>query len=137
MHKPVSFLRQVAILGYEALLILALLGVATLAFVGLFGDATHGMQRHFLQLFLWLIAALYFVTCWYRSGQTLAMKTWRVRLVRLDGAPLDIKTTLQRYVLASFSLIFFGAGFLWALIDREHCSLHDRLLGCRLIIEAK
>jgi uncharacterized RDD family membrane protein YckC len=133
----VSVLRQLAVFCYETLLMLALLGFATLPFVLLTGDATHGIYRHLLQVYLWLIASIYFISCWYRSGQTLAMKTWRVRLMRLDGGQLDMKTSLQRYALASFSLLFFGVGFLWALVDREHCSLHDRLLGCRLVYEPK
>ena len=60
------------------------------------------------------------------------MKTWRVQLVRVDGSQATLAALIQRYVLASVGLIFFAAGFIWAWIDREHCSLHDRLLGFRL-----
>jgi hypothetical protein len=36
-------------------------------------------------------------------------------------------------VIASFSLMFFGLGFVWALFDREGLYLHDRLTGGNLV----
>lgn len=130
--KRPGLLRQMAVFLYDGLLILALLGFATFIFVWLFGDATQGWTHLALQIELWLVAGVYFVYSWYRSGQTLAMKTWRVQLVRVDGSQATLAALIQRYVLASVGLIFFAAGFIWAWIDREHCSLHDRLLGFRL-----
>ena len=132
MNQRPTFLRQLAIFFCDGLLMLALLGFATFIFLLFFGDATTGFLHFLLQLFLWFVAGGYFIYSWYQSGQTLAMKTWRVRLITVDGIKPNISKLMQRYILASFSLLFFCAGFIWAWIDREHCSLHDRLLGFRL-----
>jgi uncharacterized RDD family membrane protein YckC len=78
MQPAPSILRQLAIMLYDALLMLALLGFATFLFILLFGDATQGWPHIALQLFLWIVAGVYFVYSWSRTGQTLAMKTWRV-----------------------------------------------------------
>jgi uncharacterized RDD family membrane protein YckC len=69
----------------------------------------------------------YFVFCWTKAGQTLAMKTWRVQLIKSNGTLLDFKLAGLRYVLASLSLGFFGVGFIWAIFDREGFFLLDRL----------
>jgi uncharacterized RDD family membrane protein YckC len=42
----------------------------------------------------------YFVYFWSRSGQTLPMKTWHIRVLRLDGQPLSVGQALLRYVLS-------------------------------------
>jgi uncharacterized RDD family membrane protein YckC len=91
------------------------------------------VQRHVFQLYLFLVLGGYFVFFWCRSGQTLAMKTWRVRLVMADGSPLKPARAALRYALAWLSFSALLLGFLWALIDRDRQFLHDRLLGTRLV----
>ena len=75
------------------------------------------------------VAAAYFVWQWRRGGQTLAMKTWRLRLVTRDGAPLTLRHAASRFVFAVPGALLLGRGFLWALVDREGQFLHDRLAG--------
>ena len=127
-------LRLSASLFYEALLALALLFVATYLFVVLVGGATHPPLRFILQIYLWCVAGLYFSWCWSR-GRTLAMQAWKITLVDSKGNLLSMRQALQRYVLATAGLLLFGIGFWWALIDREHCFLHDRLMGSRLVLQ--
>jgi uncharacterized RDD family membrane protein YckC len=77
----------------------------------------------------------YFLWLWRRNGQTLAMQTWRIRLVAADGTePIGYGRALLRYTLAWFSLLFYGAGLIWALFDRDRQFLHDRLAGTRLVL---
>ena len=38
--------------------------------------------------------------CWARSGQTLPMKTWRIRLVGRDGGAITVTTGAKRYLFA-------------------------------------
>jgi len=72
------------------------------------------------------------VFCWVRSGQTLPMKTWRIRLVTEQGKPLAVGRAFQRYLLAVPSVLS-GIGVLWALVDRDRQFLHDRLAGTRIV----
>jgi uncharacterized RDD family membrane protein YckC len=118
---------------YELLLLLALWMLCTWIFVRLFGDATGGHKRYVLQSFLWLITGVYFVWCWRKTGQTLATKTWRIKLVNEQNTILGTQQAFIRYALASASLLACGAGFFWALFDKDGLFLHDRLLKTRLI----
>ena len=123
-----------ACLIYDALVVIALSFACAWAFLWLVGDATHGIKRYALQLFLCLSVGTYFVWCWLKSGQTLAMQTWQLKLVNQDAQLLSVKVAVARYILACVSLMLFGLGFLWAIIDRDHLFLHDRLLQTRIIV---
>ena len=118
---------------YELLLLIALWMLCTWIFVSLLGDATHGNKRYFLQLFLWLVTGAYFVWCWHKSGQTLATKTWKIKLVNKQNTTLSIKQCCIRYALASASILACGLGYIWALLDKDSLFLHDRLLKTRFI----
>lgn len=56
-------------------------------------------NRHALQAFLFVIFGIYFVWFWSK-GQTLAMKTWNIRLVGTDGKSVTQGRALGRYVLS-------------------------------------
>ena len=133
MIQNATRLRLFAACVYELLLLLALWMLCTWIFVRLFGDATHGNKRYFLQLFLWLVTGAYFVWCWTKTGQTLATKTWKIKLVNQQNSTLSIKQAMIRYALASASVLACGLGFIWALVDKNGLFLHDRLLKTRFI----
>ncbi|HET9463790.1 MAG TPA: RDD family protein [Thiobacillus sp.] len=130
---PAPFLVRIAAMVYESLLVTAVVFVAALPFLYLVGTAERGWLRHVFQLYLLAILFAYFSAFWLRSGQTLAMKTWRIRLVNADGGPLTFRQALLRFLLALLGLLLAGAGFWWALFDRDRQFLHDRIAGTRLI----
>lgn len=68
---------------------------------------------------------IYFGYCWTRSGQTLAMKTWRYKLSNEDGSNISWSQALKRYLLAIISWGIFGLGFLLSLIRKDRSTLHD------------
>jgi uncharacterized RDD family membrane protein YckC len=132
--KPRATLARRALsLIYEALLLTALLLAGSLPVVML----THGMDaspaRVLLQIYLVVLTGVYFAWQWQRGGRTLAMKTWRLRLVTRDDAPLTWRHAWKRYFLALAGTLALGIGFLWALVDREKLFLHDRLAGTLII----
>lgn len=135
IEEAPSLLKLGACLMYESLVIIAIYLASTAAFLGLFGDATHGYKRYLLQLVLWLTVGTYFVWCWQKTGQTLAMQTWKLKLVRQNPEQdlLSVKLSVLRYILVSASLLLFGIGFLWILVDRNKLFLHDRLLMTYII----
>ncbi len=128
-----SLIKLAACFIYEALAVVALCFVCVLLFITLIGDASHGPKRYLLQLVLWLAIGVYFVWCWKKTGQTLAMQTWQLKLLDKNHQPLSWPRAMTRYMLSSLSLMVFGLGFLWALLDRERRYLHDRLLGSYII----
>jgi len=128
--------RRLASAVYEALLLLALVFIATFPFLAFLGDSTQGWKRHLLQAWVVVVWGAYFAWFWTRGGQTLPMKTWRIRVVRFDGAPVGVGRAVHRYVLAFLGLAAAGLGFAWALVDRDRQFLHDRLAGTALVDSA-
>jgi uncharacterized RDD family membrane protein YckC len=122
-----GLLRRLAAMAYEALLVFAVAFFAAWLFFFASGgrDATRGLVRAELQLFIVIVLAAYFLWCWLRGGQTLAMRAWRIRLV--DVTP---GRAVLRFMLA---LALLPVSVLWALVDRDGQFLHDRLAGTRLI----
>lgn len=121
--------RRLASAVYEALILAALLLIATFPFLAVVGDATGGWRRGALQLWVLAVCGAYFVWFWTRGGQTLPMKTWNLKVVRADGAPLGAARAVHRYFLAVLGTFAFGLTFAWALLDRDGQFLHDRLAG--------
>jgi uncharacterized RDD family membrane protein YckC len=124
---------RIAAMVYESLLVTAVLFVAALPFLYVFGNAETGWRHHIFQAYLLGVLFAYFSAFWLRSGQTLAMKTWRIRLVNEAGGALSFKQAVQRFFLALIGLLLGGIGFWWALVDRDRQFLHDRILGTRLV----
>ena len=114
-------------MAYEAILLFAVAFFAAWLFFFASGarDATAGWLRYALQLFIGVVFASYFLWCWLRGGQTLAMKAWGIKLV--DVTP---RKALLRFLLA---LLLLPASIAWALFDRDRQFLHDRLAGTRLV----
>ena len=129
-----GLLRRLASMLYEAILLFAVAFLATWLFQFAAGTLRiEGWRMHLLQLFLLTVFAAYFLWCWLRGGQTLAMKTWRIRLVARDGhGHLPPKAALLRFLYALL-LVPTTIGIFWAMVDRDRQFLHDRLAGSLLI----
>lgn len=118
---------------YESLLLCGITFFAGLLFLGLSGSALSGWLRHAFQLYLFLVIGLYFAGSWRRGGQTLAMRTWKLRVVGADGSRISVRQAVLRYLCAWPCLALGGIGILYAPLDRERQFLHDRLAGTRIV----
>ena len=156
-----QFWRRVSCGLYEQLV---LLGVIALTFLApnlglgiLFGIA---LPSWLTFLYLYIVLGVYFVWYWTKSGQTLAMQTWRIRMIGPGGHNLNRKQAIWRYVYGSLwitpcialqwlfdlhrwqiiEMLFAVALFLWPLsiyLNRVspllRQSLPDRFSGTRLV----
>jgi uncharacterized RDD family membrane protein YckC len=150
-----SLARRMASFLYEGVLLFGVVVIAAYLF-GALAQQRHALYlRHGLQGFLFIVLGIYFVWFWTHGGQTVAMKTWRVRLVAADGKPLSQPRALLRYLLcwawflpglalAWLAELRGGAAFgalalnvlLWMLASRlapQRQFLHDLLAGTRLV----
>jgi uncharacterized RDD family membrane protein YckC len=148
--------RRLAVMVYEFFLLFAVEMLAVLVYILLTGNRQDAVFQHGLKLYLFLITGLYFTWCWRDSGHTLAMKTWRVKVIQPGHARLPWRTAIMRYLLAwswfapalivcaVFGLhakgeiaIALAIGIaVWALtawFSQDRQFLHDRLSGTRLI----
>ena len=151
-----SLTRRMAAFVYEGILLFGVLTIAGYLYSSLTQQrhALHGLAG--LQLFLFVVLAIYFSWFWSHGGQTVAMRAWHIRLVTRDGQPVAQARALARYLaswiwfvpaLASaslaglqsagqiFSLLAIGvvAYALLALAHPERQFWHDALCGTRLV----
>lgn len=155
---PPGLARRLAAFLYEGVLLFGVVFFAGFLF-SVLTRQQHALQgRVGLGLFLFGVLGLYFVGFWTRSGQTLAMKTWHLRVVDAAGRPLKTGRALLRYLLswlwflpALLSVSTLGlhgggaivgsllAGVLaYVLIARLHPQrqfLHDTICGTRVITQ--
>lgn len=146
--------RRMACWLYEGMLMFGVVFIAGYLFGTLSQTRNALDNRNALQAFLFVVFGIYFTWFWAK-GQTLAMKTWHIRVVDTAGRPLTQARALGRYVLswlwflppligvAPFSLpggevavIVFGWVAVWALASRLHPQQqfwHDALAGTRLV----
>ena len=109
--------RRMAAFTYEGLLLFAVAVVTALVYSPLMQQHHALKHRGGLIAAVGLSFAAYFIYFWTRSGQTLPMKTWRIRLVRLDGMPLGYAQATLRFVL---SFAWWVMPTLSALQLRQH-----------------
>ncbi len=144
---------------YEGLLLFGVYFIFSYLYLALTQqkDTPQELKSYVFQLYIFLVIGSYFLYFWCHGGQTLAMKTWQIRLVMTDGSSIKPARAALRYGLVYLqicsvfllfglemlnrraellwwlSLVTFLLGSLWALFDRDRQFLHDRLLGTRLI----
>lgn len=122
---------------YESLLLLGVLAATFMLphiVLGMVFDVR--LPGSMLWLHVFLVFGAYFIWYWRHGGQTLAMQTWKLKLVMADGSPPPLSRLLLRYALAWPSVLPGGIGLLWALFDRDRQFLHDRLAGTRIVLTA-
>jgi uncharacterized RDD family membrane protein YckC len=131
--EPAGLLLALGAALYDALLVVAILFVATGAAVIVNGGeaiASHGV---WFKLYLLICAFPYFAWCWTHSGQTLGMKTWRIELRRADAKPVRMRDAAVRYLVALLSWAALMFGYWWMLIDARQRSWHDLASTTRLV----
>jgi len=148
--------RRMACWLYEGMLLFGVVFIAGYLF-GTLSQTRNAMDnRHALQAFMFVVLGIYFVWFWSK-GQTLAMKTWHIRLVDAAGQPVSQLRALRRYVLSWIWLLpplaAYSTGVpalttlvllvlwvaLWALLSRLHPRRqfwHDAWAGTQLIHQA-
>lgn len=134
MAKPMpGIARRLASMLYESLVVFAVLLVGfLLPQIVLFAYGL-GMSNRMLWLHVLGLLMLYFVWFWMNGGQTLPMKTWKLRLAGANGEALRPLQAILRYLAAWPSILFFGIGLLWALFDKDRQFLHDRIAGTQIV----
>lgn len=132
-EEKCKLIRRLGIILYETLLLISVLLFATIPVLFVTkGEAVSSEDVRF-QLYCFSILLIYFIFPWCRSGQTLAMQTWRVILVQRDGSKITIKQAFIRFFVAIISWAVLGLGFIWSLIDKEKRTWHDILSGTKLV----
>jgi len=132
-----GFGRRLAALLYDSLLLAALLTIYTAALVfarhGALTKTSAGAWWYAYRAGELVLVGGYYVLNWTRSGQTLGMRAWRLRVVSESGKRLDFASALLRFVCGLLAWAPAALGVLWLYVDSEHLALHDRLSKTRVL----
>jgi len=81
-----------------------------------------------------LIGASYSIYFWVKQdGMTLGKKVMKIKVVRVDGKPIDWMTAGLRYVGYFASAIPLFAGFIWVAFDKDSQGFHDKIAGTYVV----
>ena len=149
-----SLRRRMACWLYEGMLMFGVVFIAGYLFSTLTQTRNALDNRHAQQAFLFVVFGIYFTWFWAK-GQTLAQKTWNIRVVDARGHAISQARALLRYVLSwlwllpplalgwvlgaaggALSVLLLGWVLVYALLSRLHAQrqfLHDALAGTRLV----
>lgn len=124
--------RRFAAIVYDALQMIAVLMLVTLPFALLELGQT---AIHQSALVLTIFA--FFAKFWRHGGQTLGMKCWDIRIVSSNGQAITFSQCLLRLIAATPSLLLFGVGYIWMLVDKKKLTWPDRFSDTQLIMTPK
>jgi len=93
--------RRMAAFMYEGVLLFGVVFATGLVFAVTMHQDNGMKLRTPLIAVNFFVVGLYFIGLWVRTGQTLAMKTWHLRMLTDRGLPLSPRRALARY-LASY-----------------------------------
>lgn len=126
--KPASLFKRLAVIGYDGLLLIAVLFISTAFTLPLNGGEAitneHAMFP-FLVIYWFLISFVFYAWFWTHGGQTLGMKTWKLQLISTDNKKITWKQAFVRFCCAILSTLLFGLGFFWSLLNEKKATLHD------------
>ena len=124
--------RRLGAIVYDLLLLFAILLVTSLPWV--VSGIQQGQTGYTIyRIFIYTLIPLYYIGFWVCGGQTLGMKTWRIRVVDRSGNPIGWRTSLLRMIYAILSTTLFGLGFIHSFFDKQNRTWHDILSHSRLI----
>jgi uncharacterized RDD family membrane protein YckC len=124
--------RRLAAAAYDALIVFALIFVATFVLMQILGEPLDSTGKTILRITAVAIAYAYFVGFWTRGGQTIGMRAWRIRLTDPQGRPVALSAATLRFLTAILSWLAAGLGFWWVLVDGQRRAWHDRCSSTRL-----
>lgn len=129
-YPPASLLKQLLAMVYDSLLLFAVLFFAT-AVALLFNDGEAIESSPLFTLYLMFTLFTYYAWFWRKSGQTLGMSAWKIRIVDETGANPGWISSYLRLCCALLSLLCLGLGYLWRFF--KPFTWHDRLSRTRVI----
>ncbi len=151
MHTLFLLLRRSASFLYDCLLLIAVFFVVTTALV--IANDGEDVVHPMFYAGLWIIGGVFFTSFWKHGGQTLGMRAWNLRLVHIEAASdaaaqhnassaaistrssveVTSKMVWQRYLTGS---VLFGITYLWAFIDADGMTAHDRISQTKIISDS-
>jgi uncharacterized RDD family membrane protein YckC len=132
-----SLWRRFGAILYDTILVAALMMLATALFLIVRGGEAVDPYTLPHQITLLSVTYVFFVGFWSRSGSTLGMLAWGLRVETSERQAPSVRQATVRFVAAALSWLPLGLGFVWQLWDKDSLTWHDRISGTRLMYYPK
>lgn len=129
-----GFLRRLAIVVYDFLLLIAVLFLATALLLPFNAGEAFTREQIFYPVYLLLVSFVFYGWFWTHGGQTLGLRAWKTKVLTFEQQPI---TWLQAFVRFVTALASCGLGLLWVLLDKRQRSWHDYLSRTAVFSEPK
>jgi len=128
--------RRLAAMLYDAVLVFAIWMVVGFLVLRSFGvEQARTVEGNIVVLnplyqfatFAAMLASAFFFFGWFwtRSGQTLGMQAWKIKVQNADGSAINWQQVTMRYLAGPLSLAPLALGYLWMLFDGERRTWTD------------
>ncbi len=133
--KNASLLRRIAAIFYDLLLLTGVL--FTVSAVAVAVNKGTAVTHPLYYLCLILATFVFYGWFWTNGGQTLGLRTWRLKVIGNSGESLSWKDAAIRFAASWIAFLPAAAGLLWILFDRDKLALHDRLSSTKVVVVPK
>lgn len=133
---PATLLRRLSAALYDGLLLIALMMLAAALALFINGGTAVDSGNLYFQLYLLSVPCGFFLWFWTHGGQTLGMRSWRMRVISEGGGEMRLYQALLRLPLAALSW-FSVIGLLWCVFDQRGRALHDIFSDSLIVVEPK
>ncbi|MDA8659888.1 RDD family protein [Luminiphilus sp.] len=139
--STLSAWRQLLAVIYDLFLVAPLLMANAFVLVSVFGPTdsatTPAVPSWLIQATSLVVITTFFVGFWCKSGQTLGMQAWRLKLVDDLGHPIGVKQGYIRCAAACLSALALGLGYWWIFFHPQNRSWHDLISKTHLEVLPK
>ena len=123
-------MRRLMAMLYDVFLVTAVMFALSAIAVALNGG--RAVENPVFYFILMLVPPCFYLWFWLHGGQTLGMSAWQLRLTDQNLHTVTVVQCLKRFVLATITLLPFGLGLFWLLVDRDRRTLYGRISGTRV-----
>ena len=130
-YANAGLFKRLAAMFYDSLLIVAvwmLVGYLAIAL-----NAGEAVEGPWFTSLLFVVTYGFFAFFWLRSGQTLGMTAWRLRIEDSQGHVITPRQSLLRFMGALLSALALGLGYWVILFNRDKLTWHDRWSDTRVV----
>jgi uncharacterized RDD family membrane protein YckC len=134
---PPGFFRRIAAICYDAILLIAVLFIATALLLPINSGQAFTTEQYYYPIYLFIISFFFFGWFWTHGGQTLGQRAWKIKVLTFTGKQLNWQQAFIRFLWAIFSWALCGLGFLWILVSKDKLAWHDHLSKTKIVYVSK
>jgi len=131
--KSPSLFKYITVIIYDLFLLFGLLLFITVIISFLNNGNPPSADNIIYKLFLLTSIIFFYHYSWRKSGQTLGMKAWKVKLVTLNNKPITLGQSILRMTLGLANIVTIGLGYFWKYTNKSKLTLMDVLSKTKLI----